>query len=282
MRCRCLLSGVRGSRIGHLRHLTKEQTSWEHLTTISQRQFCSRFPSQPPSVVSTEVLFILLDILPRLYMVVIISSHVHHLTVIPIGPQRQNSVEEADLAHSHRTRQCKVIAPLSLAIRHCGHDTSYFSPLPPPTRWPSQRVHNFRASNNDPLFIGYRDPRLANFLASPSPTHSPSSPSTRGTTQTNHPSTSSHVLTSPAFPISNEAFCSPRPCRRVGSLRSARLHRCSSVHLQALLSVSLVTAGRFGGSQPMRYQARPALMHMLRAPEPAKSYCRPAPLAACC
>jgi hypothetical protein len=147
----------------------------------------------------------------------------------------------------------------------------------PPARWPFSTRPQFRASNNGPLLIGYRDPRLADFLASPSPTHSPSSLNTRGTAQTNHPSTSSHVLTSPAFPISNEAFCSPRPCHRVGSLRSARSHRRSNVHLQALLSVSLVTAGRFGGSQPMQCQARPALTHALRAPGPAKSCCRPPP-----
>jgi hypothetical protein len=44
--------------------------------------------------------------------------------------------------------------------------------------------------------------------------------------------------------------------RRVGSLRSARSHGSSNLHLQALPSISLPADGCFGGSQTMRCSAR--------------------------
>lgn len=71
--------------------------------------------------------------------------------------------------------------------------------------------------------------------------------------------------------------------RRVGSLRSARSHGNSKLHLQALPSISLPADGCFGGSQTMRWSAKvPPSQHLhmsclQRARGPAKSHCRPAP-----
>jgi hypothetical protein len=179
---------------------------------------------------------------------VLISSHVHPL--IPLGLNGRTRCKNLTTHRPPpRTRQCKVIAPLSLAIRHCGHDTSAaFSPPSPANTVAGLNASTFRASKQRPPFHWLSQIQgwptglaLANSLTF----------FTQAREGQRRPTTrqpASHVLTSPAFRHISEAALpsSPLSARRLAQVRQVA-SAISNVHLQALLPVSLVA-----GCRPLR------------------------------